>query len=198
MPVEWVTTSTLLGRLGDFENRGAWDHFAARFRLPLIAFARSLGMNDADAEDVTQESLVAFAEAYRKGQYEPSKGRLSKWLFGIAYRQALNFRRANARREARVAVAGASSFWNDVPDEQTATGMWDEAWETSLLEQCLEQVQHEVEPQTFRAFELTVREQRSPAQAAKELGVPVKLVYNAKHRLLKRIRELREEFDDVR
>lgn len=196
--VEWVTTSTLLDRLGGLDDRETWEQFARRFRLPIVQFVRGMGLRPADAEDVAQESLLAFTQGFRRGQYDRAKGRLSKWLFGIAYRQAMNARREIARREAKHGTPGKdSSFWRDIPDEQAASATWDQSWEQSLLEQCLELIRREVEPLTYRAFELTVREQRSPAAAARELGVSVKLVYNAKHRLLKRIRELREELDQV-
>jgi DNA-directed RNA polymerase specialized sigma24 family protein len=42
-----------------------------------------------------------------------------------------------------------------------------------------------------RAFELVVRDDRTPRQAAHQTGLTVRAVYNAKHRILKRIRELR-------
>lgn len=196
--MEWVTTSTLLVRLGDFANRDAWEQFAQRFREPIIHFARSSGLAEADAEDVAQESLLAFAQAHQRGEYDRSKGRLSQWLFGIAYRKAMDALRARARREAKIGLNVAeSSFWVDVPDEESASTAWDTTWHKCLLQHCLEQVQREVEPTTYRAFELVAREHRSAADVAQELGVPIKLVYNAKHRVLKRIRELREEFDHV-
>lgn len=184
----WQTTATVLERLRDYGNREAWGDFADRFRRPIVSFARGMGLSGADAEDAAQETLLAFAEAYRKGTYDPAKGRLSRFLFGIAYRQALHARR---RRHAQV----ESAVWAELPDEQTASGVWDSEWERILLDRCLEQVRSEFEPQTFRAFELTVREDRPPGEAAEVLGVPLKTVYNAKHRILKRIRELRSEYD---
>ena len=186
----WLTTATVLQNLRDFENREAWSSFADRFRDPIVRFARGMGLSQADAEDAAQETLLAFAEAYRRGQYDPAKGRLSKFLFGIAYRQALRARRVGAQ----VAPAG-TTVWSQVTEEQEASGVWDLEWERSLLDECLRQVRVEFEPQTFRAFELTVRDGRDAQEAAAELGVPVKSVYNAKHRILKRIRELREQYD---
>lgn len=47
------------------------------------------------------------------------------------------------------------------------------------------------------AFELSVRGDGKPAAVAEELGVSVKSVYNARHRILKRLRELREELEAV-
>jgi DNA-directed RNA polymerase specialized sigma24 family protein len=41
-----------------------------------------------------------------------------------------------------------------------------------------------------------VREEKSADDAAKQLGITIKSVYNAKHRILKRIRELRADFDN--
>ena len=195
----WLTTATVLQKLRDFENRDAWDAFAERFRRPVVSFARGMGLKEADAEDVAQETLIAFAEAYRRGQYDPSKGRLSRFLFGIAYRQALRARRIGVGADpggGGVGVANAESgFWSKVPDEQTATGIWDTEWEQALLERCLQQARAEFEPQTFRAFEMVVREEKSPDEAAERAGITVKSVYNAKHRILNRIRELRTEYE---
>jgi RNA polymerase sigma-70 factor (ECF subfamily) len=186
----WLTTATVLQNLRDFDNREAWSSFADRFRQPVVSFARGMGLGQADAEDAAQETLIAFAEAYKSGQYDPAKGRLSKFLFGIAYRQALRARRVGAQ----VAPVG-TTVWSKIPEEAEASGVWDVEWARSLLDDCLRQVRAEFEPQTFRAFELSVRDGRDASEAAAELGVPVKSVYNAKHRILKRIRELREQYD---
>lgn len=193
--MEWTTTSTILRDLRDFQNQGAWNLFAARFRRPLVHFARRLGLSEIDAEDAAQESLVAFATAFRGGRYDREKGRLSRWLFGIAYRQCLQSRRANQRPDAAGAREATVSLIGD--DEGAASRAFDQEWEQSLLTDCIERARGEVEEATFRAFELVVREGRSPESAAELLGVPVKTVYNAKHRLLKRIRELRIALEDA-
>jgi DNA-directed RNA polymerase specialized sigma24 family protein len=65
------------------------------------------------------------------------------------------------------------------------------------MRECLERASREFEPQTFRALELAVQGTGSATEVAQELGVPVKTVYNAKHRVLKRIRELREQLEEL-
>jgi RNA polymerase sigma-70 factor (ECF subfamily) len=194
--VEWLTTSTILQGLRDYGNHAAWQRLAERFQRPIVAFVRRMGLSAADADDVAQETLIAFAQALRNGQYDRNAGRLSRYLFGIAYRQALGARRAIGRRTPP-AVSSNTDPLSQIPDEQTASVAWDREWEQTLLQQCIEQVGREVELVTLRAFELVVRQERSPADAAAELGVPIKLIYNAKHRVLKRIRELRKAFDEV-
>jgi DNA-directed RNA polymerase specialized sigma24 family protein len=60
----------------------------------------------------------------------------------------------------------------------------------------LERVRREVEPATMRAFELVMQD-RTPAEAAQELGVAVKAVYNAKYTVLKRLRDLRADLENL-
>ena len=98
LKMEWITTSTILVSLGDYSNRAAWERFTDRCRPPVLRFVRGMGLSEVDAEDAAQGTLLAFAEGFRKGQYDRSKGRLSSWLFGIAFRQALNKRRSLVRR----------------------------------------------------------------------------------------------------
>ena len=127
--MNWVTTSAILTSLSDFEDQTAWNRFTDRFRTPIMAFAIRLGLKEVEAEDVAQETLLAFADGFRKGSYDPSKGRLSDWLFGIAYRQLQNMRRKLARNEVQV-VPGESgtSFWSGLPDQNEATKSWSEEW----------------------------------------------------------------------
>jgi RNA polymerase sigma-70 factor (ECF subfamily) len=158
-----------------------------------------MGLGASDAEDVAQETLIAFAEAFRQGRYDPSKGRLSRFLFGIAYRQSLRYRRAGAPGAGGGKLVHAeTAFWSDVPDEDThASGIWDTHWEATVLEECLRQARGEFEQATFRAFEMVVREEQEPAAVAEALGVTIKSVYNAKHRVLKRVRELRDTYESA-
>lgn len=198
MPVtEWITTSTILHGLRDYENRVAWGRFIDRFRRPIVRFARNAGLTDNDAEDVAQDALAAFAEAYRRGDYNAEKGRLSRWLFGIAHNHILRHRRGDARRAAKVVQAGNTTFWQNVEDEETAADVWDREWEQALYRECIERVRPEFEPATLEAFELVMREDARPADVAEKLGVSVRSVYNAKHRILKRLRELRSDLEEL-
>jgi RNA polymerase sigma-70 factor (ECF subfamily) len=195
---EWITTSTILGGLRDFEDRGSWERFVSRFRTPIIHLAIGQGLKQADAEDVAQESLLAFADGFRAGRYDVRKGRLSRWLFGIAYRQILRVREGRDRRAAD--AVGGDERTDGVPDivaEAAVTRSWDIEWERAVLAQCMTRARSEVQPLTFRAFELVAIENRDAAAVAAELAIDIKVVYNAKHRLLKRIRELRESMEEL-
>lgn len=195
----WITTSTVLERLQRFDDADAWAKFADRFRAPIERFARKQGLSEADSEDVAQETLLGFAKAYRENSYDRTKGRLSTWLFGIAWRRVDHVRRKSERAFVeRTAADDATAFWAGVPDDAEASRVWDAAWEQALLERCVLRVKAEVQPATFRAFELLVLEKRSVKEVVAELGITRNAVYIAKHRVATRIRELVAELEDLK
>ena len=110
----WVTTTTLLEGLGDPDNSAAWNRFVGRFRPIIVACACRFGVRQDEAEDIAQETLSAFLNAYLAGKYDPEKGRLRSWVFGIAKNQALKAIRARGGDRQMT-----SSFWPDQPDAET-------------------------------------------------------------------------------
>lgn len=190
---EWITTSTVLRRLNDFDDHHAWERFVERFRKPIQAFAKKHGLSDAEAEDATQETLLAFAEAYRRGDYARGAGRLSSWIFGIAWRRIDHARRKVERRAEHEGGALAS----ELHDGAEARGAeWEELWQRSMLEHCLRQVRKEFEPATFRAFELLVLEQAPLDDAERALGTTRNALAIAKHRVSARLRALVQECEE--
>ncbi len=191
------TTSSICRRLNQTDPEPAWRALVERFHTPLVNFARQLDLPPDEAEDAAQDTLVACVSSLRNGCYDRSKGRLTTWLFGIALRVVLNARRRLAIVGQRVQTGRGTSFWDSVPAAPEDTSQWLRDWKRALLEGYLEDVCAQFEPRTFRAFELVVRAQRPPIEVADSLGITVKSVYNAKHRVLKRIRELREAHEQT-
>jgi RNA polymerase sigma-70 factor (ECF subfamily) len=194
--VDWLTTTTILHDLRDYSNRGAWERLVERFRPPIVSFVRQVGVAPSDCEDVAQNTLLAFAEAYRGGKYDRAAGRLSRWLFGIAYKQALRQRRRDAHDPPAPALPEGVAP-PDHPDEAAAADVWDRLWNRHLLEKGIERARGEFDASAFRVFELVVVEDRSPADAASALGLPVEAVYGTKHRVLRRVRELIAELGEL-
>jgi len=190
----WATTTLLLERLRDADH-DAWSEFCDRFRPAVVRFVQTLGLGADDAEDAAQEALVTFHRRYRDGHFDRRKGRLSSWLFGIAYRVGL---RARARRgQLDVIPAGSSSIWSRIPDRSRSRVEFDRCFEWGVLRECLRRLESEVQPQTMLAFRRLVLDQKSVTEVADELGVTKNTVMVAKFRVLKRIRELRPYLEDV-
>lgn len=191
------TTSTLLLRaLLDPANGAAWEQFDRRYRPVLLMTAQRLGLNRQDAEDAVQETLAAFASAYRHGRYDRDKGRLRHWLLGIARHKIQDLHRRRARREILEADrAGTTAFLDKITDEQVDT-TYEMEWQRALLRECLREVRAQVEPKTFEAFELFALEQRPVTEVAARLGISRDSVYQSKSRVLRHMCRVREELEE--
>lgn len=195
--MEWVTTTILLDRLCDFED-AAWEHFTNRFRTPVVRFACRMGLPEQEAQDVAQESLAAFANGLRDGRYDRTKGRLSSWLFGIAYYESKRAMRDAARSPRQApGVDGKTTFFSALPDEGEAKASWERDWERFVTNQCLERLRGEVTPMTYAAFEMVALREAPANEVARELGITRNAVFIAKHRALKRLGELHAQFEGV-
>lgn len=78
------------------------------------------------------------------------------------------------------------------PEESESTISWSNS-DSLLVKQVLSQVECEFEPVTWKGFWLTTIESRSSAQVAELLGVSIASVYQAKSRVLRRLRKVLSE-----
>jgi RNA polymerase sigma-70 factor (ECF subfamily) len=189
------TTTVLLEGLFDAANEAVWSEFNARYRPLVVAFARRLGLDDSDAADVAQETLVRFLQEYRDGRYDRARGRLRSWLIGIARFRVAGVRR---RRSTRREVAGASAMV-DLDDDAQLTRIWDAERRTLILREAMNELRAKtrMSDATIRAFELHVVRQMPVAAVADEMGISAHDVYLAKNRVAGKLRDIVARLEEV-
>lgn len=196
IPVAHTTTTTaLLEGLFDSGNDAVWREFDARYHPIIIGFCCKLGLSDADAADVAQETLLRFVKEYRAGKYDRTKGRLRSWIIGIAkYRVADLNRQIARRREHR----GESAF-AELSDEDELKRIWDEECRNAILRNGMTELQEntKLDPRTLDAFKRLVFGQVAPAEVAAEMGMSVDAVYKAKQRCLEQLRSITARLTEV-
>ena len=156
--------------------------------LFLIGFARRLGLPEADAVDVAQETTVQFIKEYREGKYDRERGRLRSWLLGIA-----RYRVAGAyRKRATSRVSRGESAIVDLPRDQEIEEAWDTERRMIILRAALDKLRNttKIAEKTIRAFEMVALQQQPTAQAAAELDMSENDVYLAKSRVASKLREI--------
>lgn len=184
-----ATNTDLLLALEDQGNEQAWAGLCARFGPVLISFARRLGLSEPDAQDAAQESLFAFACAYRRGGYDRTRGRLRAWLFTITSNKVRDLQRKLCRQPARAARNEAPANLDDLADESLQQHPWRIHWQRAILDACLEEVSRKVEPSTLQAFRLLVLEELSVEEVEARLGMTRNAIFKAQRRVLARLRE---------
>jgi RNA polymerase sigma-70 factor (ECF subfamily) len=177
-----ATSVSLLVRLRDLRDQEAWRQFGDVYGPLIYGFCRKSGLQEADAGDVAQEVLLQVCRSIQTFEYDRAKGRFRDWLGAVVRSKVGRLRRSRAHTDAvaadldRLEGAGGESDWT-------------EYFKSSILRLALERIRPGFEEATWRAFELAWLENRSAAEAATTLNVPVSAVYVAKSRILKRLQE---------
>jgi len=187
-PNSWITTTAMLDALDDPANQTVWVSFDARYRPLVFALARKLGLQDADAADVAQQTLAEFVRAYRAGQYDRTRGRLSRWIIAIARKQICDLHRAHKRKRER---RGDSALAN-MPADEELDRMWETERERVVRDLAWQELRSSARTQekTLRAFELFTLQELPVERVAVECGLSADEVYRIKYRITNRLREI--------
>jgi RNA polymerase sigma factor (sigma-70 family) len=88
----------LLERFVAHRDKAAFEDLLRRHGPMVLSVCRGLLRNPHDADDAFQAAFLVLVR--RAGSLE-KRACLGSWLYGVAYRTALNSRRTAARRRAR-------------------------------------------------------------------------------------------------
>jgi len=97
-----TTRVTLLHKVGSSDEL-AWEQFYAIYWAPIIGYARKLGLQEAEAHDVLQETMVALMKILPDFEYDRKRGKFRNFLLTIVHRKCLGVHR-KAKRKAEVAI----------------------------------------------------------------------------------------------
>jgi RNA polymerase sigma factor (sigma-70 family) len=189
-----ATRLSLLVRLCDARDDGAWSQFVEIYAPLVYGYARKQGLQDADAADLTQDVLQAVSGAIRRLDYDPRRGSFRGWLFTVARNKLRKFLAAQKRPGRGTGDSDVQHRLNELPareDEQSA--WWDEEYERRVFAWAAEQVRGCFSDSTWQAFWQTAVEGKTGLQAAQSLGLSVAAVYLAKGRVMNRLKELIRE-----
>jgi RNA polymerase sigma-70 factor (ECF subfamily) len=196
-PTAPATRQTLIVKLRDPADAGAWREFVALYQPLVYRLARRQGLQDADAQDLCQEVFRAVARAIERYDLDPARGRFRGWLARITRNLLINFL---TRRPYRLRGSGSTSVQElleaQPTDDPSATAVFEAEYRRRVFRWAADEVQGEFTPSTWRAFWLTAVDGRKPADAAAELGLSVGSVYIARSRVLARLRARIQQLGD--
>lgn len=187
------TRASLIGRLRDWQDQASWQDFFDTYWKLIYGVGRKAGLNDTEAQDVVQETMVSVAKHMPKFKYDPAIGSFKAWLLTMTrWRIIAQFRkRGPIADEPRTSNdKTATALVEKIADESGHKWeeVWEAEWETNLLEAAIVRVQRRIDPEKYQIFDFYVNKDWPPAKVAERFHVSVDQVYLVKHRITEAIR----------
>jgi RNA polymerase sigma factor (sigma-70 family) len=183
------TRVTLLTQLRQNpSDQASWDEFVERYGRHIYRWCRQWKLQDADAEDVTQDVFVKLTQKLRTFAYDPSRS-FRGWLKTVAHHAWRDF--ADGRRRPQPAADD-----DQVQERMLTLEARDDllqrlegAFDLELLEAAKLRVRLRVAPHTWEAFRLVALEGLEATEVAARVHLQVAMVYVAKSKVQKMLQE---------
>jgi RNA polymerase sigma-70 factor (ECF subfamily) len=174
-----TTSLTLLHRLRDIHDQLAWNSFVQIYTPLIFAWCRRAGLDVTDASDLVQDVFAILVQRLPEFEHNRTDS-FRSWLKTVV----LNRWRDSARRR-RLPYAQVGNL-----DLLPANELFEERpYREVLLCRAIHLIQGEFRAETWNAFLQHGIEGRPAAVVARELGLSPGAVYNARYRVVARIRE---------
>lgn len=190
------TRASLLLNIRDPENQVAWDEFSEIYRPLVCRLARLRGMQQADAEDLAQQVLIVVSKSIARWEVDPKRARFRTWLKRVADNAILNA----LQRGAPDRGSGDDDIQRLLEQcsiqDGSEVGLLNFEYRRQVFLQAAEQIRPEFTDETWNAFWLTAVDGMNIQAAAQELGRTRGSVYASRCRVMKRLKEKVNRYED--
>lgn len=189
------TRASLLVSIRDPENVRAWTLFSELYRPVIYRMARRRGMQDADAQDLSQKVLVSIARTAESWKPGAEHGRFRHWLSRVTRNAIIDEFR---KRRPDTALGGSDivRVLHQSPGaDQTEI---DYEYERAVFRRAAGLVRPEFVPETWNVFWQSTVEGQTIPEVAQRFSRSTGSVYTARSRVMKRLREVVEQLRGAR
>jgi RNA polymerase sigma-70 factor (ECF subfamily) len=183
------TSLTLLGRLRrDPKDQAAWSEFVARYGPRILQWCRGWGLQESDAQDVTQEVLLKLNGVMARFVYDPS-GSFRGWLKTLTHHAWRDLAAERRRSSLGAGERSVTELLGNLQAGENLVDQLDAEFRREVMDRAMERVRLRVSARTWDAFRLTTLEGLSGPAAAGRLEMKIARVYGAKSEVKEMIRE---------
>lgn len=188
-------TNLLLQLGGDYDNE-AWQQFVTLYRPVIYRLARRRGLQDADAQDLSQQVLLSVAGSIERWEKRDEAIRFRHWLRRVAKNAICN---ALTRRPKDRGTGDTSTFQileeRHSHDDEVAREIELER-RRELFLQAAAVVKSDVASDTWAIFEQTVIDGIPIEEVAEGMTKSVGAAYAARGRVMNRLRHQIENIEE--
>lgn len=160
----------------------------ALYRPAIYRFARVRGMQEADAQDLTQSVFAAVAN--KVGDWEPDaeRAKFRTWLARVATNQAITM----VRRQRADRAKGGTSIQILLNEQERAEDTVElrQQYRRELFRLAARRVRQEFEETTWQAFWMTSVQGLPVSETAASLARSEGSIYTARSRVIRRMQEM--------
>jgi RNA polymerase sigma factor (sigma-70 family) len=192
------THATLLGRLyrsGRADNQ-AWNEFVEVYGRQIYKWCRHWQLQDADAQEVTQQVLTDLLAKMQDFVYDPTRS-FRAWLKTVSHHAWRNL--FTSRRYAPLGEGGSGVQHQllTVPARDDLLERLEKEFDLELLEKASVNVRLRVAPHTWEAFRLTALDGIAAPEAAQRLDMKIANVYAARSSVGRMLRQEMARLDSA-
>lgn len=177
-----VTRASIFLRLNADDTRlreMSWREFDRCYAPFIRGYAERLGFRGSDADELVQMVIAGFFAASPRFVYDRAKGRFRGYLTYATRSSAARIKAQASHQQA------LGEYDPAAPEDPQAVEVWDRV----ALARAIQEVRGQVDAKTFQAFEMYTRLKVPAEEVARQLGMSVDSVHQAKTRLSRKIRD---------
>jgi RNA polymerase sigma-70 factor (ECF subfamily) len=195
MTIAPTTRASLLRRLRNPQDHEAWVEFVALYEPVIYRVLRRAGLQDADAQEVMQDLLLAVNRNIERWKLGAEHGSFRGWLRQVTRNLVVSWVRRKRRQLATTSVDLNQLLEANVAEDRAESDEFDAELRRVLFQRASEIVREEVQPQTWQAFYDLAVSGHSVAETASRLGMTAGAVRVAKCRVIARLSSVVEKLE---
>jgi RNA polymerase sigma-70 factor, ECF subfamily len=192
--------------MSDMETRGSvivgvcqkdpqrWREFDAIYRPILCGYLRKQGLDESETNDVIQDTYFKLLDKIHT--YDRAHCRFRTWLFTVAQNTLIDHARRRATYKKALDGWAGRLLKADPTDSVKMEEQWTRIHREKILAHALKVVRSCVSSKSWTCFQQRLLENRPAAAIAAELNIEPNAVYVSACRVMKKVREVCEEFDE--
>ncbi|MEZ6121250.1 MAG: RNA polymerase sigma factor [Pirellulaceae bacterium] len=179
------TTHSLLDAMSNGDDT-AWERIALVWGPALVQYFRSRDLQEADIEEVVQNTLLRMYQGLVKGQFERNgeTKRLTYWVYAIAANELKTYYTRFLNKPNSLGGSTYQQLLANVETEEEATTL-----ESLAVTQVLQLIEADFQKSTWDAFHLRYFDNYALSDIGRKLGISESSVRQGIYRVRQRLKQ---------
>lgn len=185
MSGDYHTRQTLLGKIRNRHDQGAWQEFSSFYKAYIYQVIANMGVAKDDVEDVRQRVLVVLWKKLPEFDYQPDKCKFRTWMNQVTRFEVLKYFKTSSRQKnllERVNELDVQDEFN-VPDIEEIA---EKEWELHISNLAWSNIKDDFKGHAEECFQL-FNEGWTANKIAEKLELELNTVYVLRQRVVKKL-----------